>query len=226
MNEGFQFLDIIFLAMVAAFILLRLRSVLGRRTGQERRRGGLFAGRPVDQGAEKVVPLPKKLAAKPADDAFADEKNPAVAAGLRQIKLADPTFDRKAFIEGARSAFELIVGAFAAGDSKTLRTFLADEVYTSFAQSIAEREAGGQRLETTLVSLDDAEIVEAEMNRRIAVITMRFTSHQINVTYDGDGAVVDGDPDTPVEVVDLWTFERDTRSRDPNWRLTATRVPE
>ena len=117
------------------------------------------------------------------------------------------------------------VGAFAAGDAKALRPLLADEVYERFAQAIRERLEGGRQLETVLVSIDDAEIVEAGMNGRLAFVTVRFVTHQINVTRDADGAVVEGDPQAAIKVTDLWTFEHNTRSRDPNWRLVATRSP-
>ncbi len=226
MNEGFQFLDIIFFAMVAAFILLRLRSVLGRRTGHERRPGDLLSRRRAEKADDNVIQLPdaEEVAAEPEDD-FADVTDKALAAGLTQIKVADPGFTREGFLEGARAAFEMIVGAFAAGDVKALRSLLADEVYERFAQAIRDREQEGRELETVLVSIDDAEIVEAGMNGRLAFVTVRFATHQINVTRDADGAVVEGDPQAAVEVIDLWTFERNTRARDPNWRLVATRSP-
>lgn len=224
MNEGFQFLDIIFFAMVAAFILLRLRSVLGRRTGHERRPGNPLSRRRAEKSDDNVIQLPDAEEAEPEDD-FADVTDKALAAGLTQIKVADPGFTREGFLAGARAAFEMIVGAFAAGDAKALRSLLADEVYERFAQAIRDREREGRRLETVLVSIDAAEIIEAGMNGRLAFVTVRFASHQINVTRDADGAVVEGDPQTAVEVIDLWTFERNTRARDPNWRLVATRSP-
>lgn len=228
MNEGFQFLDIIFFAMVAAFILLRLRSVLGRRTGHERRPGDLLSRRRAKDADDNVIQLPDaektETETEPEDD-FADVTDKALAAGLTQIKVADPGFTREGFLEGARAAFEMIVGAFAAGDAKALRPLLADEVYERFAQAIRERQEGGRQLETVLVSIDDAEIVEAGMNGRLAFVTVRFVTHQINVTRDADGAVVEGDPQAAIKVTDLWTFEHNTRSRDPNWRLVATRSP-
>lgn len=226
MNEGFQFLDIIFFAMVAAFILLRLRSVLGRRTGHERRPADALARRRADPGEDNVIRLPDAEAAgegESAEDDFADVTDEALAAGLTQIKIADPSFTRAHFLEGARAAFEMIISAFAAADTRALRPLLADETYARFAQNIEDRLAAGHTLETVLVSIDSADIVEAGMNGRTAFVTVRFVSHQINVTRDADGAVVEGDPRTPVEVVDIWTFERNTRSRDPNWRLVATR---
>jgi len=224
-NEGFQFLDIIFIAMVATFVLLRLRSVLGRSTGHERRRPDPLARNSTETTNDKIVQLADKPAQPDPAAAFADIDDPALVAGLTEIKIADPSFDHKSFLEGAQAAFEIIVEAFAAGDAKALRPLLDDEVYEPFARSIREREAAGHTLNTTLVSIDRAEFLEAGMNGRTAFITLRFTSRQINVTRDQDGAIVDGDPHEAVEVVDIWTFERDTRARDPNWRLAATRSP-
>lgn len=226
MNEGFQFLDIIFLAMVAAFILLRLRRVLGRRTGHERRPTDGLARRPVEDGSDKVIRLPdaETPAATPGDD-FSDVEDSVLAAGLTQIKAADANFTRERFLEGARAAFELIVDIYAAGDTKALRPLLADEVYEPFAKAIRDRAAAGHNLESVVVSIDEAEIIEAGMNGRTAFVTVRFVTHQINVTRDAEGNEIDGDTRDAVEVVDIWTFERNTRSRDPNWKLVATRSP-
>ena len=225
MNDGFQFLDIIFIAMVAAFVLLRLRSVLGRRTGHERRRPNPLNRNSTETASDKVVQLADKSEQPDPAAAFADIDDSTLVAGLTQIKVADPSFDHKSFLEGAQSAFEIIVEAFAAGDAKALRPLLDDEVYEPFSRSIREREAAGHTLDTTLVSIDRAEFLEAGMNQHTAYITLRFTSRQINVTRDQDGAIVEGDQREAVEVIDIWTFERDTRARDPNWRLAATRSP-
>ncbi|MFQ5783664.1 MAG: Tim44/TimA family putative adaptor protein [Alphaproteobacteria bacterium] len=225
MNDGFPF-DIILLAMLAAFILLRLRSVLGRRTGHERRPPNPLARRQSDETADKVIRLPDADAAARANgEDFADVGDSALAAGLTQIKLADQNFTRKAFLEGARAAFEDIIGAYAAGDTKALRPLLADDVYDPFARAIGEREKAGHSLETVVVSMDESEIIEAGMNGRTAFVTVRFVTNQVNVTRDSEGNVVDGDPGESLEVTDVWTFERNTRSRNPNWKLVATRSP-
>lgn len=219
----FQYFDIILFAMIAAFLVLRLRSVLGRRTGNERRRD-FFPRRPapVSQkpGAEKAAaenvdksaPL-SALVAKPLD---------RLADGISHIRRADPAFDPAQFAEGARIAFEMIVAAFAKGDKAALRPLLSDEVYRPFVQTIDERVAAKETLETRDLKLDEAEIVEAEMAGRNARVTVKLVSHQINVTRAMDGSIVDGDPDHPVEKTDYWTFARDTRSNDPNWMLVAT----
>ena len=224
MNGGFEFLDIILFAMVAAFILLRLRRVLGRRTGHERRPTNPFARREVQSGSEHVVHL-----REPGDrddvagDDLTDVADSTLAEGLLRIKRADPNFTRASFLEGSQAAFQSVIGAYAAGDTEALRPILADDVYRRFARAIRDRAGARRSLETTVVSNDESEIIEAGMDGRSAKVTIRFTTHQINVTRDADETVVDGDPREAVEVVDIWTFERDTRSRDPNWKLVATR---
>lgn len=224
MNEGFQLFDIIIFAMVAGFILLRLRNVLGRRTGHEKRRPNFLSRRQVKDGADKVIPLPnQEVQAADMGDDFSDVTDSALAAGLTQIKVADRGFTRARFLEGARGAFELVVGAFAAGDTNALRPLLADDVFEPFAKSIRDRETAGHTLATVLVSIDTAEIIEAGMNGRTAFVTVRFVTQQINVTRNAEGDVVDGNATVADEIVDIWTFERDTRSRDPNWKLVATR---
>jgi predicted lipid-binding transport protein (Tim44 family) len=213
-----HYFDIILFAMVAAFLVLRLRSVLGRRTGNERPHDSVL--RRAEASADKVVALgnrspapPPVVTAPPAD---------AVAAGLERIRGADPGFDPAQFIEGARAAFEMIVGAFAAGDQARLRPLLSDEVYTPFAAAIAERAAAGETLETRIITLKRLDITEAGLTGRMARITVKFVSDQINVLRAHDGSIVDGDPDHAVEKTDFWSFARDTRASDPNWVLEAT----
>jgi predicted lipid-binding transport protein (Tim44 family) len=220
----FQYFDIILFAMVAAFLVLRLRSVLGRRTGNERRRD-LFVRRaaPVADkaGPEKVAPPsePDKDMAMPA---LAGKPADALAGGLNRIRGADPSFDPSQFMEGARAAFEMIVSAYATGDKAVLRPLLSDEVYQPFAVTIDERTAAKETFETRDLHLEDAAIVDADLSGRTARVTVKLVSHQINVTRAMDGGIVDGDPEHPVEKTDYWTFARDTRTSDPNWVLVAT----
>ncbi len=228
MDEGFPFFDIIFFAMIAAFILLRLRGVLGRRTGHERRPRDRLARQAEtgEESGETVIRLPdaEPRQADTGDD-FSDVGDSRLQAGFTEIKLADPSFARQDFVEGARAAFEMIIGAYAAGDTETLRPLLAGDVYDPLERAARERDAEGQTLETVLVSIDGSEIIEAGMNKRTASVSVRFVTHQINITRDAEGKIVDGDPHEAVEVVDIWTFERQTRARDPNWTLVATRSP-
>jgi predicted lipid-binding transport protein (Tim44 family) len=216
----FQYFDIILFAMVAGFLVLRLRSVLGRRTGNERRRD-LFPRRAAPAADNNVTTLvePEKRITKPAGDASAADE---VAEGLNRIRRADSSFDPAHFIEGARSAFEMIVAAFAKGEKAELRPLLSDEVFQRFSVAIDERVDAKETLETQIEKLDKVDIVEAGLAGRTAQVTLKLVSHQINVTRAMDGSIVDGAPGQSVEKTDYWTFARDTRSTDPNWALVAT----
>jgi predicted lipid-binding transport protein (Tim44 family) len=216
----FQYFDIILFAMVAGFLVLRLRSVLGRRTGNERRRD-LFPRRAEPAADNNVTTLvePEKRITKPAGDASAADE---VAEGLNRIRRADSSFDPAHFIEGARSAFEMIVAAFAKGEKAELRPLLSDEVFQRFSVAIDERVDAKETLETQIEKLDKVDIVEAGLAGRTAQVTLKLVSHQINVTRAMDGSIVDGAPGQSVEKTDYWTFARDTRSTDPNWVLVAT----
>lgn len=218
MGDFPQFFDIILFAMVAAFLVLRLRSVLGRRTGHERRQDSVL--RPAEVPGEKVVALGSRSAAQPPVDM--PPPADAVAAGLERIRTADPGFDPSRFIEGARAAFEMIVESFAAGDKARLRPLLSDDVYNPFSAAIDERSAAHETLETRILQLKRLDVTEADMAARIARITVKFVSDQINVLRAHDGSIVDGDPEHGVEKTDFWSFARDTRATDPNWVLVAT----
>jgi predicted lipid-binding transport protein (Tim44 family) len=240
MSDGFAYIDILFFAMVAAFIAYRLRSVLGRRTGLERnpleRREAEARARAADVKPEtdNVVNLPDRgrrmPEPMPADQAIPDLPSAAVApqttVGLAAIRSADPEFDVASFLPGAKYAFGMIVDAFARGDVQALRPLLADQVFQNFKAAIGQREAAGERLDTEIMAEPSAEVVDAALVGRRARVTVRFVSRQINVTKDSQGRVVGGDAARPEEVVDLWTFERDVHSRDPNWLLTETATPE
>ncbi|MGK9233005.1 Tim44/TimA family putative adaptor protein [Inquilinus limosus] len=218
MGEG-SFLDILVLAVIAGFLILRLRSVLGRRTGTEQRRPNPLAqppARPEPRTPDNVVNMPERPRA-----AGNGEAGPA--SGLTQIKIADRSFSEGSFLGGARGAFKMIVEAFARGDTATLRPLLSDELYDEFSAAIRERLAAGHTLDETVEAVDRAEIVEARLDGRTAFVTVRFVSHQKSVLRDAEGKVVEGNPDQTVEVTDVWTFARNTRATDPNWALVETR---
>jgi predicted lipid-binding transport protein (Tim44 family) len=231
----FDIYTIIFLAL-AVFIFLRLRSVLGQRTGRERPPYDPYSARePVRSPAtDKVVSLPQQpaeVAARPVEVAAAPpadrwkglaETGSSIAAGLDAIVAADPTFDAKHFIAGARAAYEMIVTAFAEGDRRQLRGLLSREVYDGFDAVITEREGRGETAETRFVSLDDAAITGAELRSKTAQITVRFVSKLISATRDRSGTVIEGNAERVTDVTDVWTFARDVSSRDPNWKVIAT----
>jgi predicted lipid-binding transport protein (Tim44 family) len=216
-----HYFDIILFAMVAAFLVLRLRSVLGRRTGNERRRDPTYL-REAAPASDKIVPLGAQRPNGAAPTAPAAVSENPVADGLAQITAAESGFDAPHFLDGARGAFELIVAAFAKGDKSELRALLSDEVFIPFAAAIDERATAGETLETRIAKLKDIDIVEAGMSGRTARVTVKLVSDQIHVLRAHDGSVVDGDPNNLIEKTDFWTFARDTQSPDPNWQLVAT----
>src|SRR4051812_12279444 len=225
MGEGFYFIDILIFAMIAAFLVYRLRGVLGRRHGEERQRPNPYTSRPGQEAGDNVVTLPDRGRVPVDVPPPAPDEPYSLAAGIAQIQANDPTFDEKGFLQGAKGAFGMIVTAFAQGDTPTLRPLLSDDVYENFAAAIRSRQSSGETLETKVVNVRDADLIEARMEGRTAFVTVKFISEQINVTRDRAGTVIDGDPEQPLEVVDIWTFARNTRSRNPNWTLIETRVP-
>ncbi len=224
MDDGF--IKVILFAALAAFLVFRLRRELGKRSGHERpRHEGQQLQAPgreeVEDGAsDNVLHMPDRD-----DESEPPEGAPQLVAGITKIKVFDPEFDIDDFLAGAKAAFELIVSAFAAGDSETLRPLLSGDVYGNFAGAIEERARADEQMETTVVGFKGAEVIEADLEGRDAVVTVKFVSEQINVTRDRDGTVTGGDPERIVTVTDIWTFQRSTRSSDPNWSLVATRTP-
>jgi predicted lipid-binding transport protein (Tim44 family) len=237
MSNVFDIYTIIFLAL-AVFIFLRLRSVLGQRTGRERPPYDPYSA-PARDGmrspaSDKVVTLPSQpveTTARPAEPPPAPgerwkgiaETGSAVAAGLDAIAAADTGFDAQHFITGARTAYEMIVTTFAEGDRRQLRGLLSREVFDGFDAAITERENRGETAETRFVSVDGSTITAAELRAgRTAQITMRFVSKLISATRDRNGTVIDGNAEKVTDVTDVWTFARDVTSRDPNWKVVAT----
>jgi predicted lipid-binding transport protein (Tim44 family) len=230
----FDIYTIIFLAL-AVFIFLRLRSVLGQRTGRERPPYDPYSAREAARPStnDNVVALPPRApdtAPKPAADAepaadrwkgIADAGSPT-AAGLDALVAQDTSFDPKNFLTGARTAYEMIVTAYAQGDRRNLKDLLSKEVYDGFESAIKERETRGEKAETRFVSIDKADVTAADVKGRTAQVTVRFVSQLVSVTRDRDGNVIDGSPDKVTDVTDVWTFARDLSSRDPNWKLVAT----
>ena len=150
------------------------------------------------------------------------EAGTPLAAGLDAIVAADPNFDHKHFLTGARAAYEMIVNAFAEGDRRTLRNLLSRDVDDGFESAINEREKRGEMMETRFVSIDGSDIAAAELRGRTAQLTVRFQSKLVSATRDKNGNVIDGNAEKVTDVTDVWTFARDLSSRDPNWKLVAT----
>ncbi|HUZ91606.1 MAG TPA: Tim44/TimA family putative adaptor protein [Methylocella sp.] len=239
MQDSFDMTTIIF-ALLAAFVVWKLRSVLGTRNGAEKPPSNPFASRapgglgprpgdPAHDSVNRVITLPgaaeaPAAAAPDKDDRWKPyaEQGSAAWAGLDSIAAADPSFAIKPFVDGAKAAYEMIVTAFADGNHEILRNLLAPSVFDSFGAALTEREKRGEKITTTFVSIDKVAIEEAALRLKTAEIKIHFTSQMITATRDPSGKVIDGSADRVVQVDDIWTFVRDTSSRDPNWKLAAT----
>ncbi|HEV7433310.1 MAG TPA: Tim44/TimA family putative adaptor protein [Pseudorhizobium sp.] len=219
----------LFFLVAAVLIFLQLRSVLGRRTGNEKQPFDPYSAReaakaPVSDDG-KVVTLPRR---EMTDEERFSEIDGVAKPGsqlneaLRQLLKLDPTFKPKEFLNGARMAYEMIVMAFADGDRKTLKNLLSKEVYEGFDAAISEREARGEVVKSTFVGIDKADITQANVNGTEEQVTVRIVSQLISATFDKDGLLVEGDQENVADVTDIWTFARDARSKDPNWKLIAT----
>jgi len=235
MRDFFDVTTIILLAL-AVFIFLRLRSVLGQRTGRERPPYDPYSARDAVRTStnDNVVTLPPRAAdVAPKPDAEPvehwkgiAEPGSATALGLDALLAQDPSFDARHFLTGGRAAYEMIVTAYAQGDRRNLKNLLSKEVYDGFEHAIKEREGRGEKAETRFVSIDKADITGADVRGKTAQVTVRFVSQLVSVTRDRDGNVIDGNPDKVTDVTDVWTFARDLSSRDPNWKLVATEAEQ
>lgn len=236
---SFDPLNILLLA-VALVVLWRLRAVLGTRTGTEKPpvdpfeiKRGEQAKAPEANGS--VLPFPK--APSPASGPAPQDQEPPppvwtgyaeagsqLATSLQALASEDPSFSPKSFVEGAKAAYEIIIDSFAKGDKASLKNLLSKDVFDGFASAIDQRQAQGHKVESRFVGIDKAVIQSAGVAGKKASITMKFVSELITATYDKSGEVIDGDPRHVQEVTDVWTFERDITSRDPNWKLAATQA--
>jgi predicted lipid-binding transport protein (Tim44 family) len=235
MGSDFQFIDIVLFAMIAAFLILRLRSVLGRHKdsgeGHQSKQKKMFSSETPDnqanenEFADNVVSLPdpNQTQTRASVPKEGTSINMPSDAGVNQIQTELPGFDPTEFLVGAKTAFEMIVQAYAEGNIKLLETLLNDEVYNNFFDAIETRKTENVVLENTLVRIASGEIIEAFMSDSIANITVKIISEQINVTRNSAGAIVEGQADQISLVTDIWTFARNTNSKDPNWQLVATR---
>jgi len=240
--DGFVDIYTIIFLVLAVVIFIRLRGVLGRRTGSERPPFDPYSRREAPRAPaadDKVITLPRRSAEggeTPVAGGIAtatEERIKTLApegttlnGALRAIAAADRAFDPDAFLNGAKAAYEMIVTAFAEGDRKALKNLLSKEVYDGFVSAIAQRESRGETIEFRFVGIDKAEITDAALKGGTEQVTVRFHSKLISATHDKTGAVVDGDPVHVGDVTDIWTFSRETSSRDPNWKLVATESVE
>ncbi|MBW3099130.1 Tim44/TimA family putative adaptor protein [Pseudohoeflea coraliihabitans] len=235
---SFDIVTVIFF-IAAVVIFIQLRSVLGRKDDSDQSRIERKRARrvptqapPLPSDDPKVVTLPSlnKDSETAVDDMAAIDTYATPGTelndGLRALKAADPSFDPKEFVKGAGIAYEMIVAAYAEGDRKTLRSLLSRDVYEGFAAAIEERERRGETARSNFVGIEKTDIIQVEMKGSEANVTVRIISQLISATFDSDGKVIEGDTEEVSEVNDVWTFARDTRSRDPNWRLIATEADQ
>ena len=216
MDGGSAFIEILVFGMVAAFLILRLRSVLGRRTGHEREE------RPENDSPEAANNNPlqdDKVLQLPGISRGDDPKS----RGIAQIQAVDQNFDPDGFCVGARTAFELILSAYASGDRDTLRQLTDDSVFQLLDGAMTERDQNEETLESTLVRIPSTDIVDAELRGSDALVTLKIQSEQINVTRDSEGHAIAGQHGVIDTVTDVWTFKRDTSISDPNWFLAEIR---
>jgi len=232
MDEFFDLPTLIVIA-IAVFVLFRLRSVLGTRTGTER---PPVERRKPDVAAkdDTVVPMRPRGAGNPElDDDLRSRKveaeieqfakgNTELAEGLRAVAEADTSFTPKSFLEGAKQAYEMIVTAFATGDRQTLKNLLEKDVFEGFQRAIADREAAGQKVDFTFVGLPKIDFSEAEYDKKNVLVTIRFQAEVVSATRDKDGNLVEGNADQVQTIADEWTFARNPKSRDPNWKVVTT----
>jgi predicted lipid-binding transport protein (Tim44 family) len=226
MSEGIPYADIIILALIAGFILLRLRSVLGQKTGNDDPNFFKRQLPPADLRQEPIVQINEKIL-KPrpkeeGDPYLATLNDVALVETINAIKAKDAQFSATSFIEGARSAFEMVFDAFAKGDKQTLKMLLADDLYQHFVGEIEAREKEATHPETTLVSVVSKELRQVSLNGNLARLTVKFISEQVTVVRDSSGKIIEGDPSALHHVEDEWVFERDITSKNPNWKIIET----
>ncbi|WP_281299945.1 MULTISPECIES: Tim44/TimA family putative adaptor protein [unclassified Iodidimonas] len=221
MGEGFQFIDIILLAMVAGFIALRLRSVLGRRTGDEPdadaqlRVGQTKQGHPVD-GTGQPLESPY------GETVVRLEADPEVRKAFRAMRRINGDFDPDHFYQGAKAVYPMILDAFWQGNRDELRGLLSPSVYADFEAAITAREQADHKIEGQVIDLADVKIVKAELLEKIATITMEYEAEIVSVTKNAEDEIIEGNSADTVTVHDIWTFERDLGSDDPAWLLVST----
>jgi predicted lipid-binding transport protein (Tim44 family) len=234
MNGSFEIPTIVFL-LVAVLLIARLVSVLGRKTGNERpvktyrqaaddKAAGSTAGNVIPMaraGSDPRKDAPDAPAAEERIKGAAPSGSP-LETELLAIARKDAAFDPKAFLSGAKSAYEMIVVAYGQGDRKQLKTLTAREVFDGFARAINDREGRGEVSETNFIGIHKADLIDAELKDSIAKVTVKFVSQLITVVRNKAGTIIEGDANLVREVTDIWTFAREVASRDPNWKLVAT----
>jgi predicted lipid-binding transport protein (Tim44 family) len=221
MNASGLPIDLILFGMIAAFLVLRLRSILGKRTGFERQAPPPMPQQPMRKQAPPIIEGRAEAVPAAAPQAVPPAASPTGQA-LARMREIDRGFDPAHFLAGAEQAFRMIVAAFASGDRVGLRALLSDETYKAFEEAIAAREKAGETQISEIKSIQQLAIEDATVRGTVGLVTARIVSDQISYTHDKDGRPVAG-TDAVTEITDLWTFERDLTQSDPTWRLVSAR---
>lgn len=226
MSEEFPYADIIILALIAGFVLLRLRSILGQKNEGDKPNFFQPSKDRSQEDSEPVVLLGEKsIKARPRveiDPYAAALSEGSLLQTINDIKAKDPSFNATIFIEGAKMAFEMVFDAFNKGDKQTLSALLSQEIYDDFIRDLEVREKQEHKQETTLLSVFAKEIKRVKLDKNIAQITIYFESEQVTVERGKTGEIVGGDPSDVQHVHDEWVFERDVTSKNPNWKIIET----
>ncbi|MBI1237044.1 MAG: Tim44/TimA family putative adaptor protein [Alphaproteobacteria bacterium] len=227
MSEGIPYADIVIIALIAGFILLRLRHVLGQKTGHDNPQFFQKKETPPEERRDTVVRPQDKLLKAPkikeeTDPYLNAVVSPSIVQSLNDIKAKEPQFSVTQFVEGAKMAFEMVFDAFAKGDRDTLKMLLADSVYGDFNRELEARERQENKTETTLVAVLSREITDAMLAGNMARITVKFVSEQIVLVRNPQGEIIEGDASDTEHVESEWVFERDVMSKNPNWKIIET----
>lgn len=208
-----QFVDILIFAIIAIFLIMRLRSILGSRDGfeQTQAKNSSFQSAEQSQSAQNIIPL---------------HGEPVHTTGLDAVRQADKTFSDDSFMQGAAAAFPMILTAFAEGDLASLRRLLGYDLNQEFTESINQRNKNNDELDITIHELQDVELLDGEVSDTIASVTVKFTSLQSRILKDSSGEQIEDESFTDTHMTDIWVFERDVSLSDPNWKLVETRAED
>jgi predicted lipid-binding transport protein (Tim44 family) len=225
MDREFIIIEILIFAIVALYLILRLHSILGRRTKEEQHRSNSLIMPSQEETPiqpEQTGHLQNHMHAIHPDSAQNSVKD-TTTHSVAQIQAVDSRFDEFSFLEGAKMAFNIIVSAYIRGDTVALRPLLSDELYDNFSNAIREQLTRGEVREVRIVQIKHVDLLEAWLEGRTAFIIVKFISDQINIVRNKSGAIIEGNPDVPIEITDIWTFARNTKNTDPNWVLIESR---
>jgi predicted lipid-binding transport protein (Tim44 family) len=219
--SDFPFGDIIVLGAVAAFILLRYRSMLGEQRGRDKP----DVKRKAIEDVERIIQLPSKpevLKPVAASSDLIAGYDPTLRDTLKSFQKFDPEFTPEEFLDGAKSAFEMLITAYRNADRDTLKMLLSKELFDNFDKALKEEIDAGKRTQGTVIAISNAELTDASLKGSIATVSVKFVSDQIQVVRDKDNVIIEGNASHEVEIDDHWVFTRDLKSNNPNWTITET----